>query len=135
MKDDFRNVQLTGTLIADVTGKPTKSGKGLYCSGAIAVHENARKADGTPEERAFFVSLSFFASEKYAEYLKKGAVVLVNGRIRGSFVSKSGKVYTDVYADEIKVIYTAKGEKGAEEEAPAAPAAPEAAEEGKALPF
>lgn len=134
-RNDINNFTFTGTLIGDTTAETTKNGKSRM-KGAAAVHRSYRDQNGENKEVSFFISFSASGSPKYAEMLKKGAVVSGVGRIDGVFKSKSEKLYIQVSCREIKMVYGAneKRSDAPEASAPAVAEGDEAPEENP-LPF
>ena len=79
----FNRVVMVGRLTRDPEVKQTKSGRAVSDL-ALAVREPYKGQDGEPAERSCFVDIVVWGklAETCGEYLKKGRVILVEGRLQ-----------------------------------------------------
>lgn len=92
---------------------------------SIATSEKRKDKDGSKQEETVWHTVSFFGSvaEVCAKYLKKGALVYVEGRITvRQYTSKDGteKTVTEIRGDRMQML---GGKDEAREKAPAKPRA------------
>ena len=79
---NLNKIFLIGNLTDDPQLKQVRSGKNVAVFG-MATNERYRRADGTEEERVCFVDVVAWErqAELCAQYLKKGSLVFVEGRL------------------------------------------------------
>lgn len=109
--------QVIGTVTADATVKTLDSGKKVI-NFSIADNETyTPKGSTEPTTITTFFNCSYWLGEGVAKVLRKGATVLVNGRVSArAYTSNTGDTGTalDFHTNAIKVVhYAPKAEKGA----------------------
>ena len=79
----YNKVILVGNLTRDPELRYLPNG-GAVCSAGIATNRKFKKQDGTQGEEVCFVDITFFGrtAEVANQYLKRGAKVLVEGRLK-----------------------------------------------------
>lgn len=87
----FNSVQLMGNLTRDPELRYTESGTAV-CSFGIAVNEKYKK-DGDWEEKVHFFDVTVWArqAENCAEYLHKGSLVFLSGKLDFQTWEKEGE--------------------------------------------
>lgn len=100
----YQKVIIVGRLGADPETKSIQGG--VLCYFSVATSESWTGADGTKQERTEWHSVSTFGklADICAKYLKKGAQVLVEGKLKTrSWEDESGqkKYKTDVVASNV----------------------------------
>jgi len=77
----LNKVILMGNLTRDPETFNTRNGGG--CNASLAMNRKFRTADGGDREETCFVELTIFGkrSDAFAQYLRKGSPVLVEGRL------------------------------------------------------
>lgn len=103
----INKVELLGNITADPKCGKTAAGKS-YAQFTVAINEDYRDKDGKTVKKATFVNVSTFGTQadNCGKYLRKGALVLVNGKIRTtSYTDKEGVKRNgwDVLADNYGV--------------------------------
>ncbi len=73
-------MEIIGRLTADSTVKTIGDGKQVV-NFSIAMNDSYKPKDGEKKEVTTYVDCSFWKDAKRAQYLKKGALVLLTGRI------------------------------------------------------
>jgi single-strand DNA-binding protein len=106
-------VMLLGRVGSDPEGKQI-SEKFYVASLSLATSEKFMK-DGTKQEVTEWHRVKFFnklAQEVVMKYVKKGDLIHIEGKIHYSKVEKDGKTtyFTEINADEMKMIPTGKQE-------------------------
>lgn len=109
--------QVIGTVTADATVKTLDSGKKVI-NFSIADNETyTPKGSTEPTTITTFFNCSYWLGEGVAKVLRKGATVVINGRISArAYTSNTGDTGTalDLHANTIKVErYAPKAEKDA----------------------
>jgi len=79
----YNRVILVGNLTRDPELRYMPSG-GAVCTTGIATNRKFKRQDGSPGEEVCFVDITFFGrtAEIANQYLKRGAKVLVEGRLK-----------------------------------------------------
>lgn len=114
----FNQVMLIGHLGRDPEQRFTNTGTAVT-SFSIAVTEKWTGADGQRQEQTTWVKVTAWKklAELSAQYLKKGSLCLVVGKLEspGAYIGKDGQAMAsnEVTAREIKFL-TPKGEQGAD---------------------
>lgn len=121
MAESFNKVTLVGRVTKDVEVKVAPSGT-KFCSYNIAVN-NRKGKDGNDVPADFFTCCSFNGTADYvSNYAKKGALILVSGRLRNrTYQNKEGQNVhvTEVMTDTVQILQNGGGganaPKGTEE--------------------
>ncbi|MHB8206977.1 single-stranded DNA-binding protein [Mucilaginibacter sp.] len=84
-------MELTGRLTADAKVSEVKGGKKVV-NFSIAINDSYKPKDGERVERATFVECAYWMNAKVGQYLKKGLLVQLNGRMNSrAWVNKDGE--------------------------------------------
>lgn len=89
-------VVLIGRLTRDPEMRTTQTGKSV-CSFAIAVNKRSKPTDGSPDADFFNISAWERTAEYVSNYLTKGRLVAVEGRIATRKYTGSDGVNREVY--------------------------------------
>ncbi len=82
---------ITGRLTGQAKVKETKSGKKVT-EFTLVLNDSYRPKEGDRVQLSTFYECSYWGSPKVAQYLKKGTIVTLNGRIGASaWTNKEGK--------------------------------------------
>ncbi len=104
---NFNKVFLLGNLTRDPEFKKT-TGDVLVATFGIATNRMSRHADGTKTEKVCFVEIVVFdaLAEVCAQYLKKGKLVFIEGRLEYCSWEKDGKAHskTQVHAQSVEFL-------------------------------
>lgn len=97
-----------GNVTADAEVRYAPSGDAV-CSITIACNEKWKSKDGEQKESVEFVKVAFFKklAEVAGQYLKKGAAVYVEGKLKTrKFTDKQGveRYVTEVHADAMQML-------------------------------
>lgn len=102
----MNNVTLIGRLTKDAELFKIENSKRSVLKFILAVDKNFVNKNG--EKRADFISVSYFSggAEKLQQYLKKGRLLGVNGKITTKSYTRDNikKYYTNVEADTIQFL-------------------------------
>lgn len=105
----LNHVVVMGNLATDVKTKDTS---GSACASfLLAVNRSARQADGSYKDESDFIPVTVWGktAEACGTYLKKGANVLIEGRISGrSYNTQAGEKRLDVRITATSVQFGAK---------------------------
>jgi single-strand DNA-binding protein len=109
---------ITGRVVANATVRTTKSEKKVT-GFTIAINDSYRPKDGERVQITRYVECSYWRNAGIAEYLKKGTLVELFGRIdAGAYINKDGKAVgtLNFYTEQIKMLgkTTANGTERAE---------------------
>lgn len=142
----LNQVQLIGRVGRDPEVRYMPNGEAV-CNFSIATSENWKDANGQKQERTEWHNITMYRklAEIAGQYLKKGALVFVQGKIQSrKYVDKNGIERTayEIICDSMKMLGGGNSEQPAQGEAPTlprrqAPAAPaQPAEDiGDDIPF
>ena len=114
----MNKIIVSGRLTKDGELRTTESGKSVY-SGSIAVNRRFKKEDGT-YDADFFNIVYWNCSDKFAQYLKKGKAVIVEGSLQNrNYEDKEGnkKYITEILAERIELTGESKKEDNSSQEA------------------
>ena len=105
----INKVELLGNITADPKTGTTAAGKS-YAQFTVAINEDYRDKAGNVVKKATFMNVSTFGAQadNCGKYLKKGARVLVHGKLRNSaYTDKDGvkRTATDIVADNYGVMF------------------------------
>ncbi|HUT05007.1 MAG TPA: single-stranded DNA-binding protein [bacterium] len=113
---DLNRVFLVGRLVRDAELKYTTSNLPV-CQFDLAVNRAKREGDGWKEETMFINRISHWGeqAERKAEYLQKGRLVFVEGRLRMDEWEKDGQKRRElkVVATHVQLLSSPKAESGA----------------------
>jgi single-strand DNA-binding protein len=113
----MNNWILSGRLGRDAETRTLQSGKTVV-SFSIATDEYRKNANGESEKQTLWTSVSWFNGGGLVPYLKKGAVVLVEGRPTArAYTNKEGQpaCALEMLANRIEMMsFAADGEKPAD---------------------
>lgn len=114
----FNQITVVGRLIKDPESKTTPNGK-ILCNCCLAVSRQMKDKDGNYSSDFFNVTLWGQQAEYAGQYIGKGRLVIVSGRMESQQVVKdSGNVtYWTIQANTIKALEkgVASGSQGASE--------------------
>ena len=115
----MNNWTLSGKLGKDAETRTLDSGKTVITF-SLATDETRKGADGQPTKETLWTRVSYFVqTANVAQYLKKGATVLVEGRPRaGHYTDKNGNVVDtlDMVCNRLEIMAFAKdGAEGQKE--------------------
>ncbi len=112
---DLNRVFFTGRLVRDAELKYTTANLPV-CQFDIAVNRARRDGDGWVDEVMFLNRISFWGeqAERRAEHLKKGKMILVEGRLRMDEWEKDGQKRRElrVVANHIQILSSPKSDGG-----------------------
>lgn len=111
----MNKIIISGRLTKDGELRTTDSGKTVY-SGSVAVNRKYKKEDGT-YDADFFNFVYWNCNEKFAEYLKKGKQILVEGSLQTRTYEdkeKNKKYVVEIVAERIELIGEGKKEEKVE---------------------
>ena len=131
---DLNRVILVGNLTKDPEVRYTPSGSAVGDL-RMAINRKYKTADGQAKDETCFVGVTVWGrqAETCAEYLSKGAPLLVEGRLKYDEWEKEGQKHNrlSVVAERVQFLSGGRGAAAAREpqEAPAAPRGESAAPE------
>ncbi|WP_277014258.1 single-stranded DNA-binding protein [Flavobacterium lindanitolerans] len=103
-------MEIIGRLTADSEVKTVGNGKQVV-NFSIAVNDSYKPKDGERVEITTYVDCSFWGDVKRTQWLKKGAMVLLTGRIgTNAYVNKEGKAVArlTLHVNNINILLFAK---------------------------
>ncbi len=113
---DLNRVFLVGRLVRDAELKYTTSNRPV-CQFDLAINKAKREGDGWTEETMFINRISYWGerAEKIAEYLQKGKLILLEGRLRMDEWEKDGQKRRElkVVATQVQFLSSPRTESGA----------------------
>jgi len=118
----FNHIVLVGRLVADPELRQTQDGTPV-CSFRIAVDRPRGRSGGEKQTDFFGVSIWRQRGERAAEFLQKGRLVLISGRVQvREYTDKENNRRTavDVVADDFQMLDSRPGSGGGGERTPAA---------------
>ncbi|MBW7892723.1 MAG: single-stranded DNA-binding protein [Chitinophagaceae bacterium] len=127
-------MEITARVTADAEVKQLKSGSKVV-NFSVAVNDRFRTKDGEQKELTTFFNCSYWLNEGIAQYLTKGTLVEMSGRVSANAWTNTqgeAKATLNFHADKIKLHGSSKKNATVRESAPAEPV-PAAA--GDDLPF
>jgi len=103
---NFNRVLLIGHLTADPQPRPTTSDKPL-CTFRLAVNHAFKNKQGNLDQRVCFVDVATWGvlAQTCAKSLKKGKLVLVEGRLELSTWEKDDQVHSKLQVHALKVLF------------------------------
>lgn len=120
---NLNTVIVAGNLTSDPERKVLPSG-GSVCTFGIATNRHYKKADGEKAEQTEFHNIVVFGkqADTCAQYLAKGAIALVEGRLQTRSWDKDGIKYyrTEIVAERVQFGPRKTSETAPIEPAPAA---------------
>lgn len=120
----INRVVLVGRLTRDPEMRTTQSGKSV-CDFSIAVQKRIKPQDGSPDADFFRVTAWEKTAEYVANYLSKGRLVAVDGRLQSrKYTAQDGsnREVVEVIADNVQGLDRPKDDAGAGASGEAAPA-------------
>ena len=105
-------MEIIGRLTADSTVKTIGEGRQVV-NFSIAMNDSYKPKDGEKVEMTTYVDCSFWRDAKRAQWLKKGAMVLLAGRIgTNAYMDKEGNAVARLtfHVNEINILVFAKKE-------------------------
>jgi len=111
----MNKIIVSGRLTKDGELRTTESGKSVY-SGSVAVNRNFKNKEGN-YDADFFNIVYWNCSDKFAQYLKKGKAVIVEGSLQNrNYEDKEGnkKYITEILAERIELTGESKKEESTE---------------------
>lgn len=111
----MNKIIVSGRLTKDGETRTTESGKQVY-SGSVAVNRNFKNKEGN-YDADFFNIVYWNCSDKFAQYLKKGRAVIVEGSLQNrNYEDKEGnkKYITEILAERIELTGESKKEESTE---------------------
>lgn len=105
-------MEIIGRLTADSTVKTVGEGKQVVNFG-IAINDSYKPKDGEKREITTYVDCSFWRDAKRAQWLKKGAMVLLTGRIgTNAYMDREGNAVARLtfHVNEINILVFTKSE-------------------------
>ena len=105
-------MEIIGRLTADSTVKTVEEGKQVL-NFSIAINDSYKPKDGEKREITTYVDCSFWRDAKRAQWLKKGAMVLLTGRIAtNAYMDREGNAVARLtfHVNEINILVFAKSE-------------------------
>ncbi|RLC48613.1 MAG: single-stranded DNA-binding protein [Candidatus Coatesbacteria bacterium] len=113
---DLNRVFLVGRIVRDAELKYTTSNRPV-CQFDLAINRAKREGDGWTEETMFINRISYWGeqAERKAEYLQKGRLVFVEGRLRMDEWEKDGQKRRElkVVATHVQILSAPRAESGA----------------------
>lgn len=109
----MNKVFLIGRITKDAILKSTTENNKSYTKFPLAVERDYIEKDGSKSVDFFQVILWGKSAEKLTQYLNKGRLISVIGKLRNNnYESKEGekKYYTDIVCEEIKFLEYKKAE-------------------------
>jgi single-strand DNA-binding protein len=103
-------MEITAVLTADATVKNVKEGKQVVAF-SMVINDDYKTKGGEKKEVRTFIDCNYWRSTAIAQYLKKGSVVTVAGRIGiNAYQNSEGKYVAKLTftTDAIKIIATTK---------------------------
>jgi len=139
MSRGLNKVQLIGHLGADPEVRYTPSGSAITNARVATTEQWKDKTSGEKQERTEWHRVTFFGrlGEIAGEYLKKGALVYIEGKLRTNEYEKDGikRYSTDIVAEEMQMLGGKEGKpNGAAAGEPAARSARAAAPHKEPVP-
>lgn len=139
MSRGLNKVQLIGHLGADPEVRYTPSGSAITNARVATTEQWKDKTSGEKQERTEWHRVTFFGrlGEIAGEYLKKGALVYIEGKLRTNEYEKDGikRYSTDIVAEEMQMLGGKEGKpNGAAAGEPAARSARAAAPPKEPVP-
>lgn len=125
----YNHLTIVGNFTRDPDLKYTSSGKAV-CNFDIAVNHSYKAADGSKKEEVCFIPCTVWGkqAETVAEYMKKGRLCLVEGRlIQERWESKEKEKRSRLKLNANHVVFLGSGEKKPDSKEP--PASGQAQEE------
>ncbi|WPL17509.1 Helix-destabilizing protein [Thiorhodovibrio winogradskyi] len=121
----LNKAQLIGHLGRDPEVRQTKNGQGAVANLTLATSERWKDKTGEAQERTEWHRVVLFGrtADVAGEYLNKGALVYVEGRLQTrQWQDDSGqdRYTTEIIADKIKMLGSKNGSAGHGQKAPAA---------------
>jgi single-strand DNA-binding protein len=109
----LNSVNLTGRLTQDPELRYTASGTAV-ANASIAVQRTFTNADGEREADFFRVVIFNKQAENVANYLTKGSLIAVEGRLQSGSYEKDGQKHytTDVVANAVHFLESKKEDQG-----------------------
>lgn len=105
-------MEIIGRLTADSTVKTVGEGKQVV-NFSIAINDSYKPKDGERVEMTSYVDCSFWRDAKRAQWLKKGAMVQLTGRIgTNAYMDREGNAVARLtfHVNEINILVFAKSE-------------------------
>ncbi|WP_142415195.1 single-stranded DNA-binding protein [Hathewaya massiliensis] len=109
----MNKVFLIGRITKDATLKSTTENNKSYTKFPIAVDRDYTQKEGSKSADFFQVTLWGKAAENLVQYLNKGRLISVIGKLRNNnYENKEGekKYYTEIICEEIKFLEYKKAE-------------------------
>lgn len=106
-------MEIIGRLTADSTVKTIGENKQVV-NFSIAINDSYKPKDGEKREITTYVDCSFWRDAKRAQWLKKGAMVLLTGRIgTNAYMDREGNAVARLtfHVNEINILVFAKSER------------------------
>ncbi len=103
-------MEIIGRLTADSTVKTIGDGKQVV-NFSIAMNDSYKQKDGEKKEVTTYVDCAFWRDAKRAQWLKKGAMVLLTGRIGiNTYTNREGDTVTRLtfHVNDINILLFAK---------------------------
>lgn len=97
---------ITGRMVADAATRETKSGKKVT-GFTIAINDSYKPKDGDRVQITRYFECAYWRNPGIAEYLKKGMLVELNGRIEaGAYINKKGEAVgtLNMHIEQIKLL-------------------------------
>ena len=114
----MNKIIVSGRLTKDGEVRTTETNKSVY-SGTIAVNRNYKNKDGN-YDADFFNFVYWNISDKFAQYLKKGRAVIIEGSLQTRTYEKDGnkRNITEIIAERVELTGEVKKESSEEVELP-----------------
>jgi single-strand DNA-binding protein len=107
---------IIGRMVADAATRTTKSDKKVV-GFTIAINDSYKPKDGDRVQITRYFECSYWRNPGIAEYLKKGMLVELNGRIEaGAYINKDGKAVgtLNMHIEQIKMLGRSNNDQPAE---------------------
>lgn len=104
-------MEINGRLVADAAVRETKSGKKVT-GFTIAINDSYRPKDGDRVQITTYVECSYWLNAGLAEYLRKGTLVELYGRMEaGAYINKDNEAVGTLkfHTEKIKLLGKSSG--------------------------